>query len=35
MKFAVKFLSAAVALCCAGAALAQKGETVKLSLIHI
>ncbi|MFO1262809.1 MAG: branched-chain amino acid ABC transporter substrate-binding protein [Rhodoferax sp.] len=30
MKFALKFLAASVALSCAGAALAQKGETVKL-----
>ena len=30
MKFTYKFLAAAVALCCAGAAMAQKGETVKM-----
>ena len=30
MKLAYKFLAAAVALSCAGTALAQKGETVKM-----
>ena len=30
MKFAIKFVAASVALVCASAAFAQKGETVKL-----
>lgn len=34
MKFAVKFVAAAAAVLCAGGALAQKGETVKIAMIE-
>ena len=34
MEFAVKFVAAAAAVLCAGGALAQKGETVKIAMIE-